>query len=560
MCVTRFIPSVVESSLVINSEGHTLKADNVRVVPNMQTSPNDCVMHNQTLFADVISDVVLDGIVSRDFLLFQIPAMIGSVVDPFPCVDPMLVGTFICNGNRIFLPLTQRLPYNRIIVIKNEATLRSEHMNLHRVSTSTLKVAAKVPRGGSVATLQVSIPWYKKTLDVSVIVNALGFTMSELKREIACFMPSIIPEFVHAPEISEHVALSSLGACFITRSGATADDLIAKGRLQVLNEILPHLTSFGPAEKLRMLGAMCGTALGINTSSADAEDDADDDDDDDVDAIPDAVEMPVPWYDDTGETLAAHVRVKLKDVVNKCSSTIYKRVMRATDRASVSFVLTQLISASKLTRTIVMSFTTGTWVKRKGISEQLATENTPASSAITFMVRKVVNPVCKRGPQIAHRSVNKTSIGRVCPVSTPDGEGVGLRSTLSASALVSQLGPSAEVQTMVDSVLEPTMSGAFRYFDMFGRWRGWVSDAHEKIAILQMHRRAGRLPSELGFEITNRAVFVTMSRGRLLRQLLHRTSGIVETIDAAEEITLCTVAFSADKMSPKPGDILYQLS
>jgi hypothetical protein len=128
---------------------------------------------------------------------------------------------------------------------------------------------------------------------------------------------------------------------------------------------------------------------------------------------------------------------------------------------------------------------------------------------------------------------------------------------------VSQLGPNVDVQALVDTVLdldlEPVAaSGSHRYFDMFGRWRGWVSDAHEKIAILQMHRRAGRLPSELGFEVTARAVFVTLSRGRLLRPLLHRASGVVETIDAAEEISLCTVAFNSS-CAPTQGDILFAL-
>jgi DNA-directed RNA polymerase beta subunit len=564
-CVTRFIPSVIESVFNINASGHTLKAENVRVVPNAQTSPEDCVRHNQTLFADVLADVTLDGNTSNGFVLFQIPAMIGSVVDPFPCDDPLLIGTFICNGNRIFLPLTQRLPYNRIIVIKNEATLRSEHVNLHR-STSTLKVAAKVPRGGSMPTLQVSIPWYKKTLDVSVIVNAMGFRMAELSRDIALF--SQAPEFSYAPETSEHMSLATIGACFITKPNATTDDLIAKGRLQVLNEILPHLTSFGTAEKLRMLAAMCGTALAIMCGGGGAVDDAPAavDEDGTVEDVPDAAEMPVPWYDDTGETLATHVRVKLKDAVNKCSSNIYKKVKRAADPASVNLVLTQLISASKLTRTIVMSFTTGTWVKRKGISEQLSTENTPASSAVTFMLRKVVNPVCKRGQQIAHRSVNKTSIGRTCPVSTPDGEGVGLKSTLAASASVSQLDPDHMVQAAVDLVLEPSApsapsaAGSVRYFDMFGRWRGWVSDVHERVAVLQMRRRAGQLPAELGFELTNNSnLYVTMSRGRLLRPILHRTSGIIEMLDAAEETTLCTVAFTTHATTAAPGTILHTL-
>ena len=97
--------------------------------------------------------------------------------------------------------------------------------------------------------------------------------------------------------------------------------------------------------------------------------------------------------------------------------------------------LQSTIVADKLTSQIMGAMATGNWVGgRTGICQRLERNNRIKTLA---HLRNIVSPLSSDRQHFEARDLHPTQWGRVCPIKTPEGMNIGLRTHFAMSADVS---------------------------------------------------------------------------------------------------------------------------
>ncbi len=133
----------------------------------------------------------------------------------------------------------------------------------------------------------------------------------------------------------------------------------------------------------------------------------------------------------SGDLLGELFRVNLRALVQDMLYNFQRLVKRGKFQSIRIIIRDQL-----LTSRIKSAMSTGSWVGgRKGVSQNIDRTNFLAT---TSHVQRVVSLLSTSQENFDARSLHPTTLGRLCPIETPEGTPIGLRKNLAMLAKISQ--------------------------------------------------------------------------------------------------------------------------
>ncbi|KAI4367941.1 hypothetical protein MLD38_016562 [Melastoma candidum] len=239
-----------------------------------------------------------------------------------------------------------------------------------------------------------------------------------------------------------------------------------------------------------------------------------------------------------GELLERELTVQILNVRKRMMRAIQRDLYADREARDIEHYL----DASIITNGLSRAFSTGAWshpFKAERIAGVVATlRRTNPLQAVSDMrkLRQQVNYTGKVGDA---RYPHPSHWGKVCFLSTPDGENCGLVKNLAVTGLVSinswepldNILSACGMEKLVNDT-RTSLSGTVKIF-VNGDWIGICNDAHAFVSQLRRKRRQKELPSEVEIkrDLHQGEVRIYSDAGRILRPLL-----VVENLHHIKEI------------------------
>ncbi|XP_009145936.1 DNA-directed RNA polymerases IV and V subunit 2 [Brassica rapa] len=229
-----------------------------------------------------------------------------------------------------------------------------------------------------------------------------------------------------------------------------------------------------------------------------------------------------------GELLERELRVHLAHARRTMTKAMQRHLTGDGDLKPIEHYL----DASIITNGLSRAFSTGAWChpfrkmeRVSGVVANLGRAN-PLQSLIDL--RRTRQQVLYTGKVGDARYPHPSHWGRVCFLSTPDGENCGLVKNLSLLGLVSTQIMEPVVEKLFDSGMEELvddtstpLSGKHKVL-LNGDWVGVCSDSDYFVAELKSRRRQSELPRQMEIKLDkdDKEVRIFTDAGRLLRPLM----------------------------------------
>lgn len=228
-----------------------------------------------------------------------------------------------------------------------------------------------------------------------------------------------------------------------------------------------------------------------------------------------------------GELLERELRVHIRHAERRMVKAMQRDLYGDRELRPIEHYL----DASIITNGLSRAFSTGAWshpYKIERISGVVATLRRANPVQMTADMRKMRQQVSYTGRVGDARYPHPSHWGKVCFLSTPDGENCGLVKNFAITGLVSTNEPELLVDILVSSGMEKLeddpsslFSGRHKVF-LNGEWVGVTGDSLSFTAALRRKRRRGKLPHqvEIKRDEHQKEVRVYSDAGRILRPLL----------------------------------------
>ncbi len=417
---------VIDSQPIIEPQiqGMQLKLGKIRVEKPMITEadgsrrplyPMEARMRDLSYTAPVFLEVtpVIKGVEKRteDVFVGEIPVMLkskicylhGKITDELVKAgeDPMdLGGYFIINGTEKALMTLEDLAPNRILVSKDkakdavEAKVFSTRMGFRGRCTVERTSEGKIT---------VSMPSYSKTLELVLVLKALGFDKpdkimeafasdSEVKNDVLLNL-----ELVEAKNKSD--ALEVIGRR--AAPGQPVEYQVRRAELLLDHYLFPHI-GVDPSTRIAKAFYLCRMAeRAIN----------------------------VAYGKRTSESKDHYANKRLK-ITGKLMEELFKYAFQflvkdisyQIERANVrgrKLSMFVVVRPDALTDRVKYAFATGNWVGgHTGVCQPIDKYN--FISSVSFL-RRVTSPLAKKHPHHKARDLHGTHYGRLDPNETPEG-------------------------------------------------------------------------------------------------------------------------------------------
>lgn len=230
-----------------------------------------------------------------------------------------------------------------------------------------------------------------------------------------------------------------------------------------------------------------------------------------------------------GELLERELKVHIRHAEKRMVKAIQRDLYKDREVQSVDHYL----DASIVTNGLCRAFSTGAWShpykKMERVSGVVATIRRTNPLQATSDMRKTRQQVSYSGRVGDARYPHPSHWGKICFLSTPDGENCGLVKNLASTALVSAniLEKTGLIRKLhecgMEKLIDDTSSldGKHKIF-LDGDWIGTCKDSSSFVSKLRRKRRRLEVPHQVEFKRDkhNREVRIFADAGRILRPLL----------------------------------------
>lgn len=539
---------------VFGTEMYTMSVSNYRFVRGSML-PSDAHARNSSYVGDVMVDVheytmtkkdtgvpsmhtefpfVEKDVVHNGVHLCSFPLMLHSSSCHFAegCdlsgrSEPEYAGGFIVKGKRRFIPLLKSIMNNYPFRFYNRNRdvytihVRSEHLDRKHRSTSTLEIfldGNKTRRSAVFHNVSVKIPFLSPVVPLSILVSALGCTMSEFEAHVQTSVgkdwdPLLFRSYFitlrhdHRGCTTQQGALFYIGALY----GKKDELSVAEGVLK--NEVLPHLNDQpGDGCKVFYLAYIYGLLVLFKEGRLEKTD---------------RDQRVYTRLVDSGTSVAVLFRMLFLTFMKQCVK-ITRRMLTREKKVNVL----KIYNHRRLTQKLVSAIATGTWSnKRKGVSHPMTTTN---QQAIISQLRRISSSYLNNdGKHISPRMVRGGAYGYECAAETPEGEACGLVYSLACTCRVTR-SSNADVLmecllTSVGDIVVPhagpgsiVTRDAYKIFDPHGRFVGWCTKIGVLVERFLAMRRCLAIDPFAGMyrDDTLREWRVYCDMGRMVRPLL----------------------------------------
>lgn len=429
--VANGLQQIIDAQRVIEPqiEGLVIKLGKIRVERPMITEadgsrrplyPMEARMRDLSYTAPLFLEmtIVMNGVEKKteDVFVGELPVMVKSKL----CYlhgktreelielgeDPQDVGAyFVINGTEKTLMTMEDLAPNRILVSKD----KDKGITSAKIFSTRpgFRGRCTVDRGAD-GRITVSMPSYNKSLEIVLVLRALGLDKNEKIAEAFSQTPEVHNDVLINFEVDEtknrREALEVIGKR--AAPGQPVEYQLKRAELLLDHYLFPHI---GVDEESRMAKAyflcrMTERAILVSYRKRRVED----------------------------KDHYANKRLKISgklmaDLFKYAFQFLVKDVSYQIERANVrgrKMSMTVVVRPDALTERIKYSMATGNWVGgHTGISQPLDRYN--FISSISFL-RRVTSPLAKKHPHHKARDVNGTHFGRLDPNETPEGPNCGL--------------------------------------------------------------------------------------------------------------------------------------
>lgn len=471
-------------------------------------------------------------------------------------------GSFITRGKRKFIPLTDRMQYNRPYFFFDKksgshyAEIRSEHMDRKLRSTSTLKIGFD-PK---TQTILVNIPYVNKNqpcVPLRVMLLALGMSWDTFLNIVEHITPSNVwnHELVHRCRQRMDLGHRDLTSMFDAgqfmcsfdtkrnskmKSTQTENDQL-KNNTHIQNtldsEVLPHMNIITDERKQSYLRkamyiTWCVSMLWRYT----------------IGDIPgtDKDSYENKTIDSAAESIGMLFRRLLIDFQKNTDQQLRRWLSKqSNDDAMKRICITKFYKADRLSPKVMQAVSSGRWsAKKRGMSQTLRCIN---EHLIEAQLRLIKSPLMsKKGTHMSAREIHSSGFGFICPASSPEGKHVGLARSIASTALLS---PELSADVIDEYLIQYILSDIFVPFniqdekslttivDCFdpnnhvmlfgpnGVFKGWLTQPNEAIRRVRQARRQCDIDSSISIywdHKVTQAIHIKSSCGRLMRPLLVR--------------------------------------
>jgi DNA-directed RNA polymerase-4/5 subunit 2 len=229
-----------------------------------------------------------------------------------------------------------------------------------------------------------------------------------------------------------------------------------------------------------------------------------------------------------GELLEREIRVHLAHARRKMTRAMQKHLSGDGDLKPIEHYL----DASVITNGLSRAFSTGAWShpfrKMERVSGVVANLGRANPLQTLIDLRRTRQQVLYTGKVGDARYPHPSHWGRVCFLSTPDGENCGLVKNMSLLGLVSTQSLESVVEKLfacgMEELMDDTCTPLFGKHKVLlnGDWVGLCADSESFVAELKSRRRQSELPREMEIkrDKDDNEVRIFTDAGRLLRPLL----------------------------------------
>ncbi|VYS58400.1 unnamed protein product [Arabidopsis thaliana] len=229
-----------------------------------------------------------------------------------------------------------------------------------------------------------------------------------------------------------------------------------------------------------------------------------------------------------GELLEREIRVHLAHARRKMTRAMQKHLSGDGDLKPIEHYL----DASVITNGLSRAFSTGAWShpfrKMERVSGVVANLGRANPLQTLIDLRRTRQQVLYTGKVGDARYPHPSHWGRVCFLSTPDGENCGLVKNMSLLGLVSTQSLESVVEKLfacgMEELMDDTCTPFFGKHKVLlnGDWVGLCADSESFVAELKSRRRQSELPREMEIkrDKDDNEVRIFTDAGRLLRPLL----------------------------------------
>ncbi|CAN1840014.1 DNA-directed RNA polymerases IV and V subunit 2 [Linum perenne] len=222
---------------------------------------------------------------------------------------------------------------------------------------------------------------------------------------------------------------------------------------------------------------------------------------------------------------------ELKAHILNAQKRMKKSLQKALDDGRLIQPIALYLDASVVTNGLSRAFSTGAWChpwrKMERVSGVVANLGRTNPLQTVMDLRRTRQQVLYTGKVGDTRYPHPSHWGRVCFLSTPDGENCGLVKNLSITGIVSTTITTPLVDKLTNSGMEKLAEGYTLLDDkdkvfINGEWVGVCGNSHSLVAKLRRMRRRWRLPHQVEIKRDEqlREVRIFSDAGRILRPLL----------------------------------------
>ncbi len=517
---------VIDSQPIIEPQiqGMQLKLGKIRVEKPMITEadgsrrplyPMEARMRDLSYTAPLFLEMtlVIKGVEKRteDVFIGEIPVMVKSKI----CYlygktqeelikageDPMdQGGYFIINGTEKSLMTLEDLAPNRILVSRDKAKGSVEAKVFSTRMGFRGRCTVERTSEGKIA---VSMPSYSKTLEIILVLKALGFDKTdkileafsddaEVKNDVLLNL-----EVVEAKNKSE--ALEVIGRR--AAPGQPVDYQVRRAELLLDHYLFPHI---GVDDSTRLAKAFYLCRMAER-------------------AIKVAYGKRVSESKDHYANKRLKISGKLMEELFKYGfQFLVKDISYQIERANVrgrKLSMFVVVRPDALTDRIKYAFATGNWVGgHTGVCQPIDKYN--YISSLSFL-RRVTSPLAKKHPHHKARDLHGTHFGRLDPNETPEGPNCGLVKNLALFCEVTNGAGEKQVEDALKQLgISIKMDKSSVYIN--GRFMGFNENGEKLAKELREKRRQGQLDAQVNvaFYSTTEEVFINTDEGRARRPLL----------------------------------------
>ncbi len=517
---------VIDSQPLIEPQiqGMQLKLGKIRVEKPMITEadgsrrplyPMEARMRDLSYTAPLFLEMtlIIKGVEKRteDVFVGEIPVMVKSkICYLYGKTNDELVkagedtmdqgGYFIINGTEKSLMTLEDLAPNRILVSKDKA---KESVEAKVFSTRMGFRGRCTVERTSEGKIAVSMPSYSKTLEIVLVLKALGFDKtdkileafsedSEVKNDVLLNL-----EVVEAKNKAE--ALEVIGRR--AAPGQPVDYQVRRAELLLDHYLFPHI-GVDDSSRLAKAFYLCRMAER---------------------AIKVAYGKRVSESKDHYANKRLKISGKLMEELFKYAfQFLVKDISYQIERANVrgrKLSMFVVVRPDALTDRIKYAFATGNWVGgHTGVCQPIDKYN--YISSLSFL-RRVTSPLAKKHPHHKARDLHGTHFGRLDPNETPEGPNCGLVKNLALFCEVTNGTGEKQVEDALKQIgISIKMDKSSVYIN--GRFMGFNENGERMAKELREKRRQGQLDPQVNvaFYSTTGEVFINTDEGRSRRPLI----------------------------------------